>query len=456
MAMNEALARSPYSLPDDDFGSSRADYVTERIREIEARNLEVRARHIEQSDEIRRATKRRVRAQEVFESNKLESAGLGFSATNASIGKAGGSYFELKAYLAKEFVSKDPHLIEVLGLEQALIFAEELATNFASGVPLYEIDIRNLHRLTVLNERHAGSYKKIEVEISGSSLKTSGILEVEDDVREIVEWFNSNSCPAPLAAAVVHSWLTHIHPFEDGNGRVARLLANLVLLQAEWPPLIVRASDRLQYLDALSHSDAGGDILPLFELFVKSISRSLKELEKPDLAKKLFEAELREDPEQRYQLWIGRLERFIEQLEIDLGPSNFKILSYENPSVSKFLLLEEGDPSGNQWIAKLQRNGRAEFLLWVGVTSSRLRDLTSFTSDSPSVFVSERDWRIAAPFPFRNRGENLQLEVEEFSIAPVSAEQCVEVRSGSNVDRFTIEESATKLAVEIGQCFFEE
>jgi len=118
--------------------------------------------------------------------------------------------------------------------------------------------------------------------------------------------------------------------------------------------------------------------------------------------------------------------------------------------------LEEGDPSGNQWIAKLQRNGRAEFLLWVGVTSSQLRDLTSFTSDSPSVFVSERDWRIAAPFPFRNRGENLQLEVEEFLIAPVSAEQCVEVRSGSNVDRFTIEESATKLAVEIGQCFFEE
>ena len=57
-----------------------------------------------------------------------------------------------------------------------------------------------------------------------------------------------------LAAWVRHRF-TQIHPFQDGNGRVARLLATLVFSRAEWLPLVVRRDDRVRYLDALEAAD---------------------------------------------------------------------------------------------------------------------------------------------------------------------------------------------------------
>ncbi|MGH3609855.1 MAG: Fic family protein, partial [Pseudonocardiaceae bacterium] len=71
--------------------------------------------------------------------------------------------------------------------------------------------------------------------------------------------------PAVLAAWVHHRF-TQIHPFRDGNGRVARLLATLVFIRAEWLPLVVRRDDRVRYLDALQEAD-NGDLLPLVKLF---------------------------------------------------------------------------------------------------------------------------------------------------------------------------------------------
>lgn len=69
-----------------------------------------------------------------------------------------------------------------------------------------------------------------------------------------------------VLAAWVHHRFTQIHPFQDGNGRVARLLATLVFIRAQWLPLVVRRDDRVRYLDALEAADKG-ELLPLVELF---------------------------------------------------------------------------------------------------------------------------------------------------------------------------------------------
>ena len=69
-----------------------------------------------------------------------------------------------------------------------------------------------------------------------------------------------------VLAAWVHHRFTQIHPFQDGNGRVARLLATLIFIRAEWLPLLVHRDDRGRYLDALETADKG-DLLPLVELF---------------------------------------------------------------------------------------------------------------------------------------------------------------------------------------------
>jgi hypothetical protein len=72
---------------------------------------------------------------------------------------------------------------------------------------------------------------------------------------------------SPLVEA---AWLHHrfalIHPFTDGNGRVARCLATLVLLKERWFPLVVTRSDRTSYIDALRRADSG-DLRPLIRLF---------------------------------------------------------------------------------------------------------------------------------------------------------------------------------------------
>ncbi|MGH3982462.1 MAG: Fic family protein [Pseudonocardiaceae bacterium] len=69
-----------------------------------------------------------------------------------------------------------------------------------------------------------------------------------------------------VLAAWVHHRFTQIHPFQDGNGRVARLLATLIFIRAEWLPLVVRRDDRVRYLDALEAADKG-ELLPLVAFF---------------------------------------------------------------------------------------------------------------------------------------------------------------------------------------------
>jgi hypothetical protein len=75
-----------------------------------------------------------------------------------------------------------------------------------------------------------------------------------------------------VSAEVASAWLHHrfaqIHPFQDGNGRVARALASLVLIKEGLFPLVVTRDDRTSYIDALEAAD-NGDLKPLVELFAK-------------------------------------------------------------------------------------------------------------------------------------------------------------------------------------------
>ena len=69
-----------------------------------------------------------------------------------------------------------------------------------------------------------------------------------------------------VEAAWLHHRFAQIHPFQDGNGRVARALATLVMIRAGWFPLVVTDAGRADYIDALEMADAG-DLQPLVRLF---------------------------------------------------------------------------------------------------------------------------------------------------------------------------------------------
>ncbi len=79
--------------------------------------------------------------------------------------------------------------------------------------------------------------------------------------------------PPEIEAAWLHHRFTQIHPFQDGNGRVARCLASLVFIQANWFPLVLTRDDRAVYIAALEEADQG-NLSKLISLFTKSQRQS--------------------------------------------------------------------------------------------------------------------------------------------------------------------------------------
>ena len=78
----------------------------------------------------------------------------------------------------------------------------------------------------------------------------------------------ANAVPSEVEAAWLHHRFTQIHPFQDGNGRVARAIASLVLVKDGLFPLVVTRGDKLTYLDALEAADKH-DLKPLIDLIAK-------------------------------------------------------------------------------------------------------------------------------------------------------------------------------------------
>lgn len=100
---------------------------------------------------------------------------------------------------------------------------------------------------------------------------------VPEHMERLVQWLERDGTtihPA-LAAALAHYEFVRIHPFDDGNGRGARILMNLVLIRSGYPPCVVRREDRAAYLEALRAADAG-DREPFARFILDSVSRTLE------------------------------------------------------------------------------------------------------------------------------------------------------------------------------------
>lgn len=80
--------------------------------------------------------------------------------------------------------------------------------------------------------------------------------------------------PPEVEAAWLHHRFTQIHPFQDGNGRVARCLASLVLLRARWFPLVVDRDQRVRYISVLEQADHG-DLSPLADFVASAQKKAL-------------------------------------------------------------------------------------------------------------------------------------------------------------------------------------
>ena len=120
---------------------------------------------------------------------------------------------------------------------------------------LTEEDVLNLHRLFYqqIDAEKAGHYRNVKVYISGSRYAVSAVSKIPTEMQKLVKWYNDNEKklhPIELAATL-HQRFVFIHPFVDGNGRVARLLMNLALLRNGFTIAIIPAILRHEYIYSL-------------------------------------------------------------------------------------------------------------------------------------------------------------------------------------------------------------
>lgn len=144
--------------------------------------------------------------------------------------------------------------------------------------PLTEYFIRTLHK-TLLREDytvyrqlsngtntsyivHAGQYKtrlNSVITVTGEKFEYASTEETPALMTDLVQWYNEAETEGKLSpiemAALFHYRYIRIHPFEDGNGRISRLLVNYILYRHGYPMIVVKSNDKNNYLTALNQCD---------------------------------------------------------------------------------------------------------------------------------------------------------------------------------------------------------
>lgn len=154
-----------------------------------------------------------------------------------------------------------------------------------------ERDIRELNKIILVKDFYkdaitpegqptrkiikAGEYKSDPNSVlltNGEIFHYADPLDVPVKMQELMDWYRDEKTslhPITLAAVFHHKFVL-IHPFDDGNGRISRLLMNYILLKNGFPPVIIKSAEKQKYLNALRMADAGK-----MEAFINYISEQL-------------------------------------------------------------------------------------------------------------------------------------------------------------------------------------
>ena len=163
---------------------------------------------------------------------------------------------------------------EILGHGKAYDFMFTLI----KGKEITEEHVLTMHKLFYedIEENYAGKYRNINVIITGSKYPVTDYNNINFEMSELFNWINNNRQnyhPVEFAA-LLHKRFVFIHPFKDGNGRVARLLMNMTLIQDGYLLAIIPPILRNDYIVLLEKAHKND------KAFVEFIAERVKESEK--------------------------------------------------------------------------------------------------------------------------------------------------------------------------------
>lgn len=163
--------------------------------------------------------------------------------------------------------------MEAIGHREAFQYVQSLV---AEGQPLTERVIKDIHHLVLSDKKDdRGTYRKVPVRIMGASNEPAQPYMIRPMMEQLLERDVSSHDNIVAKLARFHLEFESIHPFIDGNGRTGRLLVNLELMKAGYPPIDIKFTDRLAYYQAFEEFHAKGSIDSMENLFARYINERL-------------------------------------------------------------------------------------------------------------------------------------------------------------------------------------
>ncbi len=171
-----------------------------------------------------------------------------------------------------------------------------------------ENTILDIHKLILqkIDDANAGRYRTVPVRIAGSTVIMPNAMKVPELMSEFILWLHTNDTHTVTTAIDAHLKLVSIHPFTDGNGRTARLLMNLLLMQDGYPPAIIKKEDRKRYILSIEKAQLNSSQVDYYALMYEAVDHSL------DMYLDAFEGKEQEDIlEEKQLLKIGELAKLV-------------------------------------------------------------------------------------------------------------------------------------------------
>lgn len=159
--------------------------------------------------------------------------------------------------------------LEAVGHKEAFEYVEELVK---SNAPLTEFVIKRIHSLVLADKPlDRGVYRRVPVRILGAKTEPVQPYLIEPKINELLAQYAESKLNIIEKLADFHIRFESIHPFIDGNGRTGRLVVNLELMKAGYPPIDIKFSDRMRYYNAFE------DKKEMTRLFAEYLNKRLDE-----------------------------------------------------------------------------------------------------------------------------------------------------------------------------------
>ena len=163
--------------------------------------------------------------------------------------------------------------MEAVGHKEAFDYVRELVKN---NIPLSENIIKKIHFLVLADKKDdRGVYRRIPVRIMGAAHEPVQPYLIQPKMEQLLIDFKNSNEHIVTKLARFHIEFEAIHPFIDGNGRTGRLLVNLELMKAGYPPIDIKYIDRLAYYNAFDEYHVKHNLSAMEILFAKYINERL-------------------------------------------------------------------------------------------------------------------------------------------------------------------------------------